>query len=125
MSIQSERGYSIRIALRENRMCISKEVLCFIGKPRYIQLFVNREKQLLFIKGCDTKAPQSFAVPPRVYADTEYKYRMTKAAFAEAIGTFQCWDDHGKYRLYGSSYADRIMRFSFEDAEQLGGDEEV
>ena len=125
MSIQPEHGYPIRIALRENRMCISKEVLYFIGKPRYIQLFVNRERQLLFIKGSDTREPQSFAVPPRVYADTEYKFRMTKVAFAEAIGTFQCWDDQGKYRLYGSPYAERIMRFSFEDAVRLDGDEEM
>lgn len=97
----------------------------FIGNPQYIQLFINRDKNSLFIKGCDTKEPHSFAVPVRVYADSEYKYRLTKSAFTEAIGTLLCWDNQGKYKLYGLPYAERIVRFSLESAERLDGDAEI
>lgn len=125
MNTQIEKGHTIRIALAERRICISMDVLRQIGNPKYIQLFVNREKNSLFIKGSDVKETHCFAVPARVYADAEYKYRLTKSAFAEAIGLFCSWDNQGKYRLVGTPYADRVMRFSLADVERLDNSAEV
>jgi len=125
MNIQADKSHTIRIALAERRICISMDVLHQIGNPHYIQLFVNRDKNSLFIKGCDKKEPNSFAVPARVYADAEYKYRLTKSAFAEAMGSFCSWDSQGKYRLVGAPYADRVMRFSLAEVERLDNSDEV
>jgi len=95
------------------------DALRAIGTPDYIQLLVNRGKNLLFIQACDKKEPQCFAVPSRVYTDTTFKYRLSKAAFAEAIEFYQSWDKEGKYRLYGTPVSDRVMRFSFDEAVRL------
>jgi len=101
------------------------EVLRSIGCPKYIQLFMSRDRKTFFIRGCDNKETQSFAVPPRVYTDTEYKYRLQKAAFSEAMQTATGLDSNGKYRFYGVSVSEQVMAFSITDAQRLDGNDEI
>lgn len=96
-------------------------VLRNIGSPNYIQVFISRDKTKLFIRGCDKKEMPCFAVPNRVYEDTEYKYVLRKVAFAEAISLTNQWDKRGSYRLYGVPLADRVIRFTFSKAERIDG----
>jgi len=125
MSASQERTNSIRFAFSENRLSISMEVLRSIGCPKFIQLFISRDRKTLFIRGCDKKETQSFAVPPRVYTDTEYKYRLQKAAFSEAMQTATGLDNNGKYRFYGVSVSEQVMAFSVADAQRLDGYDEI
>ena len=124
MNSQREQINPIRFSFNDNRLSISKEVLRTIGNPQYIQVFVSKDRKTFFIKGCDTKEPQSFAVPNRVYADSEYKYRLRKAAFSEAICSAIGFDSQGKYRLYGAPVSDHVIGFSFSEAVRLGSDTE-
>ena len=125
MNTSQERTNTIRFAFRENRLSISMEVLRSIGCPKYIQLFMSRDRKTFFIRGCDNKETQSFAVPPRVYTDTEYKYRLQKAAFSEAMQTATGLDSNGKYRFYGVSVSEQVMAFSITDAQRLDGNDEI
>ena len=125
MNMQKERSHSIRFAFNENRLCISMEVLRAIGSPKYVQMFVNRNRKIFFIRGCVKKESQSFSVPPRVYADTEYKYRLQKAAFSEALQTATGLDGRGKYRFYGVLVSGCVMAFPFDDAQRLDGHDEL
>ncbi len=125
MNEQQTTSGTVRISLKERCVCISMEALRSIGCPKYVQFFVNRDTKTMFIWGHDTKVEYGLTVKPRVYTDTEFKCRMNKTAFAEAISTFCGWDSLGKYQLYGTPYADRVMRFSLKDAERLDCDAEV
>ena len=73
----------------------------------------------MYIKRCDTKIRDSFFVPPRVYNDPEYKYRLRKAAFSEAVCKSQSWDEQDKFRLFGFSVADGVIGFRFDEAVRM------
>jgi hypothetical protein len=124
MNKSNERPHPIRFSFNYNRLSISMDVLRTVGNPAYVQIFISSDRKTLYIKGCDTKESESFMVPPRVYADTEYKYSLRKAAFSEAICCAQGWDRNSRYRLYGVLVSERVMGFSFDDAVRLDNREE-
>lgn len=111
--------HPIRLALNQNRLCISMEVLHSIGSPQYIQMFVSRNQKILYIRGLKLKAEHSIKVPPRVYDDPLYDYRLNKAAFAEAICAVTGWDSQGCYRMNGSCIAEDTIAFHFNKAERI------
>lgn len=121
MSDQQRRTHTIRFSFENNRLSISMDVLRFLGKPQYIQVFVSSDRSALFIRGCSSKETPCFTVPPRVYTDPEYKYVLRKAAFSEAICSVTGWNKQGRYRLYGVAVSPQVMGFSFSDAERLDG----
>jgi hypothetical protein len=119
MNNQAGKGGTVRIDLKEKTICISKGVLRHIGSPKHIQFFVNRKTSAMFIRGCDVKVEHSIAVEPRVYFDEGFRFRMKRTAFVEAINALCEWGSGGAYQLCGTSYTDRVIRFSFKDAKRL------
>jgi len=122
MSDQQRRAHTIRFSFGNNRLNISMEVLRSLGNPQYIQVFISCDRKSLFIRGCENKEVPCFSVPPRVYADTEYKYVLRKAAFSEAIRSVTGWEKEGRYRLNGVTVSPEVMGFEFAEAERLDGD---
>jgi len=119
MSGVPSKKTTIRIDLNNNRLCIAKDTLYAMGSPDHIQILISSDRNMMYIKSCETKVKDSFLVPPRVYADPDYSYHLKRAAFAEAIRIATGWDDRGSYRLYGTLISPSVMEFTFAQAEQL------
>jgi hypothetical protein len=121
---EPNRTLSIRLTFHDNRLNITKNVLYALGKPSWVQVLISKDRKTMFIKRCDTKLRDSFFVPPRVYNDPEYKYRLRKAAFSEAVCKAQGWNEKDKFRLYGFMVADGVIGFHFNEAVSLNDTEE-
>jgi len=114
----------IRFTFHDNRLNVTKNVLYTLGKPSWVQVLISRDRKTMYIKRCETKIRDSFFVPPRVYNDPEYKYRLRKAAFSEAVCKAQGWDEKDKFRLFGFPVADGVVGFRFDEAVRLEDSEE-
>jgi hypothetical protein len=112
----------LRLSLKDNRLCISMSALYALGRPDWIQVLISGDRKTMFIKTCDETVRDRFSVPARVYSDSSYKYRLRKAAFAEAVCNAQNWDENGKYRLFGHVVTDGVISFAFADAVRLDGE---
>lgn len=114
----------IRFTFHNNRLNVTKNVLYALGKPSWIQVLISKDRKTMFIKGCETKLRDCFFVPPRVYNDPEFKYRLRKAAFSEAVCKAQGWNETDKYRMFGFIVTDGVIGFRFEEAVRLNDCEE-
>jgi len=115
---------TIRFTFKDNRLNVTKNVLYALGKPSWIQVLISQNRKTMYIKRCETKIRDSFFVPPRVYDDPEYKYRLRKAAFSEAVSKAQGWEDDSKYRLFGSIFSEGVIVFHFREAVPMCDSEE-
>ena len=115
---------TIRFTFKDNRLNVTKNVLYALGRPSWIQVLISRDRKTMYIKRCETKIRDSFFVPPRVYNDPEYKYRLRKAAFSEAVSKAQGWGDESKYRLFGSLFSEGVIVFRFDEAVPMCDSEE-
>ena len=114
---------AIRISLKEHTLHIHKSAISILNKPKYIQLLINKKTNVLFLKGCEVKEKNSFAVPKKLFFHPKNNYEMQNRAFSDAIQLQLGWDPTGVYRLTGELLPDlQVIAFDLNKCQKLNKD---
>ena len=114
---------AIRISLKEHTLHIHKSAIAILNRPKYIQLLINKKTNILFLKGCEVKEKNTFAVPKKLFLHSRNHYEMQNRTFTDAIQLQLCWEPGGVYRLTGELLPDlQVIAFDLNKCQRLNKD---
>jgi hypothetical protein len=92
---------SIRISLKWNKLHIHKTTIKALHSPRYVQLLIEKNKNILVVRGCNRKERDCFPVPESLFKKARTSFYLESKLLMEVLRIQIGWEQGVAYRVIG------------------------